>query len=215
LRKILLIAAAAAVLSGCSLSAGRTPPAITGSGSTEVAFDPACWPERCDVGRRWMPVAGPAVLVPKAFHAFCERERRLCDTVSGENTVRLTAALARDLAGVNTAVNRRIRQREDIETTGRADDWRVPETEGDCEDFAILKKRELLDRGWPAAALLITVARLPGTGEGHTVLAVRTSAGDLILDNLADGVRLWSDTPYRYFARQSSDKFGRWDRIGA
>ncbi len=50
-----------------------------------------------------------------------------------------------------------IREPSDRANVGKDDDWRVPTAYGDCEDFAILKKRELLKRGWPAAALLLTV----------------------------------------------------------
>ena len=41
-------------------------------------------------------------------------------------------------------------------------------------------------------------------GEGHAVLTVRTSAGDFILDNKVDEVRIWNEAPYRFLERQSS-----------
>jgi predicted transglutaminase-like cysteine proteinase len=87
----------------------------------------------------------------------------------------------------------------------------VPTTYGDCEDFAILKKHELLKRGWPASALLLTVARY--RGQGHTVLTVRTNEGDLVLDNLTSSIKDWSRTPYNYFARQSQADGRRWELI--
>jgi len=40
-------------------------------------------------------------------------------------------------------------------------------------------------------------------GEGHAVLTARTTAGDFILDNKVNDVRLWSKTPYRFLLRQS------------
>ena len=39
--------------------------------------------------------------------------------------------------------------------------------------------------------------------EGHAVLTARTVAGDFILDNKTDEVKLWSKTPYHYLMRQS------------
>jgi predicted transglutaminase-like cysteine proteinase len=87
----------------------------------------------------------------------------------------------------------------------------VPNTKGDCEDFAILKKRELMRRGWPSSALLLTVAR--SGGEGHTVLTVRTNDGDLVLDNRTFAIKDWSRTPYKYFARQSQSNGKNWERI--
>jgi predicted transglutaminase-like cysteine proteinase len=158
-----------------------------------------------------MQVSGYA-FSPPAFKSFCEREPKLCHTESGENVVELTAARQAELKAVNASVNRRIKERSDIQTSGKIDYWELPSAQGDCEDFAILKKSELLKRGWPASALLLTVARFGG--EGHTVLTVRTSKGDKILDNRTGAIRDWSNTPYRYFARQSQSAAGKWDRIG-
>ena len=64
----------------------------------------------------------------------------------------------------------------------------------------------------PLSNLLMTVVRKPN-GEGHAVLTVRTDKGDLVLDNLTDKVRLWSETGYRYLKRQASDNTGHWVSI--
>ncbi|APG84989.1 transglutaminase-like cysteine peptidase [Sinorhizobium americanum] len=157
-----------------------------------------------------MKTAGKA-FAPPAFASFCSREPQLCRTNGGQKAVVLRSDKASELQQVNSAVNARIKERSDRANVGRDDDWRVPTTYGDCEDFAILKKRELLKRGWPASALLLTVARYHG--DGHTVLTVRTSEGDLVLDNLTNSVRDWSRTPYDYFARQSQSNGSRWERI--
>jgi predicted transglutaminase-like cysteine proteinase len=157
-----------------------------------------------------MQVSGYA-FPPPAFNAFCEREPRFCRPEKGNNIIEMTTAREEELEAVNASVNRRIRERSDLQTSGNADYWQLPSTQGDCEDFAILKKSELLKRGWPASILLLTVARL-GDG-GHTVLTVRTSKGDKVLDNRTNAIRDWSNTPYRYFARQSQSAAGKWDRI--
>lgn len=149
---------------------------------------------------------------PPAFKAFCARAPGLCSTSGGAKFVPITAAKMAELKAVNVSVNRRITEKSDYHTTGKADDWRLPTSVGDCEDFAILKKHELLKRGWPASALLLTVAR--SGGEGHVVLAVRTDKGDLVLDNRTNAVKDWKKAPYRYFARQSQSQHGKWERIG-
>ena len=148
---------------------------------------------------------------PAAFYKFCASDPSLCSTRGKVKVVELTPKRKAELESVNKAVNRRIRERSDKATTGRADVWGRPASEGDCEDFAILKKAELLKRGWPASALLLTVATLGG--EGHTVLTVRTDKGDLVMDNRASAVKDWSRTSYRYFARQSQSDSGKWMRI--
>lgn len=157
-----------------------------------------------------MSVSGYA-FAPPAFRSFCDRETRLCSTRGGPQVVELTASRKAELTSINSRVNRAIRERSDQQTRGMADYWELPGREGDCEDFAIMKKKQLLERGWPASAILLTVAR--SGGEGHTVLTVRTSKGDLILDNRTSAIRDWSHTPYRYFARQAPGNGRKWERI--
>ena len=149
---------------------------------------------------------------PPAFKTFCMRQKQLCSTSGKRKVVELTAARKAQLNSVNAFVNRKIAQRSDLSTTGRADTWTLPTSQGDCEDIAILKKSELIKLGWPASTLLLTVAR--AGREGHTVLTVRTSEGDLVLDNRTSVVRDWSRTSYRYFARQSQSNGAKWERIG-
>jgi predicted transglutaminase-like cysteine proteinase len=149
---------------------------------------------------------------PPAFNSFCAKEKALCSTRGKTKVVQLTQTRKAQLAKVNSYVNWRIVEKSDLSTTGKADEWDLPRNQGDCEDFAILKKSELIKLGWPASALLLTVVR--SGGEGHTVLTVRTSEGDLILDNKTAAIKDWSRTPYRYFARQSQSNGNAWERIG-
>ncbi len=152
-------------------------------------------------------------LGPPAFRAFCGQYPSLCNTRTGAKVVQLTEERRKQLQSVNLSVNAAIRQQSDMQTNGVEDLWTIPTKAGDCEDFAILKKRELMRRGWPAASLLLTVARLPFSNEGHVVLTARTSDGDLILDSRSSSIKDWSDTYYRYYARQSQYSAG-WERIG-
>jgi predicted transglutaminase-like cysteine proteinase len=191
-------AAAQAVRSGTIIAGAAVVAATSGAAKAESA----------------MPIGGSA-LAPPAFYEFCSRDRQRCNSTSGGKIVKLTARLKAELRKVNSAVNGRIREQSDQETNGADDYWELPGRVGDCEDFAIAKKHELMQRGWPASALLITVARMPSDDDGHTVLTVRTTAGDLILDSRRDAVSNWRRTPYRYFARQSQRATGQWDRIAS
>ncbi len=120
--------------------------------------------------------------------------------------VAMSAGRERQLRSVNASV----REEPDSVTEGAPDVWTVATNVGDCEDIAILKKKRLLALGWPASSLLQTVVRPQYGNEGHTLLTVRTSRGDLVLDNLDDTVRPWSATSYRYYARQSVVRQGSW-----
>ncbi|MGD0025174.1 MAG: transglutaminase-like cysteine peptidase, partial [Xanthobacteraceae bacterium] len=84
---------------------------------------------------------------------------------------------------------------------------------GDCEDYVLLKRRMLMQAGWPREALLITVVR-DLHGDGHAILTVKTDKGEFILDNQRDEILLWSDTGYRFVKRQSQSDPNVWVSLG-
>ncbi len=147
---------------------------------------------------------------PIGHHEFCEIHRSECVLRSeASGPVMLTGTLWAQLEQVNNVVNAAISPASDMELFGRAEVWVYPATQGDCEDYVLLKRRILIENGWPVSALLITVVRKPD-GEGHAVLTVRTDRGDVVLDNLDGAIHVWSDTPYLYLKRQSDEHTGRW-----
>ena len=91
----------------------------------------------------------------------------------------------------------------DMDHWGVVEKWSYPDDgKGDCEDYVLLKRRMLMQAGWPREALLITVVR-DKKGDGHAVLTVKTDKGDFILDNQEETSLLWSETGYRFVKRQS------------
>jgi predicted transglutaminase-like cysteine proteinase len=83
---------------------------------------------------------------------------------------------------------RRSSQVTDDENYGKLEWWTYPRSAGDCEDIALLKKRDLKARGFAESDLLITVVK-KRDGSGQAILTVRTSEGDFVLDNLDLRVR--------------------------
>jgi predicted transglutaminase-like cysteine proteinase len=140
---------------------------------------------------------------PYGFVAFCERLPQEC-VVTSASDARFEATPERlsELDEVNRSVNHEIEPATDMEIYGVAEYWTLPTTRGDCEDYQLLKRHRLMQRGWPSGALLMTVVR-DEKNEGHAVLTARTTQGDFILDNKIDIVRLWNQTPYHYVMRQS------------
>ena len=64
----------------------------------------------------------------------------------------------------------------DLEHWGVVERWNYPDDGyGDCEDYVLLKRRMLMQAGWPREALLITVVR-DKKGDGHAVLTVKTDS---------------------------------------
>ena len=154
--------------------------------------------------QRFMRVYGTA-LPPYAFVEFCQRTPEHCVADTHVTDTRLDGGAARlkVLDEVNRHVNRIIKPATDMELYGVADYWTIPENgKGDCEDYALLKRKILLDKGWPISSLLMTVVR-DEKGEGHAILTARLATGDYVLDNKVDDLKLWSQTPYQYVMRQS------------
>jgi predicted transglutaminase-like cysteine proteinase len=77
----------------------------------------------------------------------------------------------------------------------------------------LLKRKMLMDAGWPREALLITVVR-DKKGEGHAVLTVKTDKGEFVLDNQNENVVAWTETGYRFVKRQSQGDPNVWVSLG-
>ena len=151
----------------------------------------------------FMRVFGPTD-PPYAFWRFCEEfpadcaKKRSIDTRFDAGHDRIA-----ELDEVNRSVNWAIQPVTDLELYGVSDYWTLPKGgKGDCEDYALQKRHELIQSGWPASSLLITVV-LDEHGDGHAVLTARTAQGDFVLDNKTDDIKLWHRTPYRFVMRQS------------
>ncbi len=191
-----------AVLIGCSyaaLVAATTLTALPAHALDRLAYVPNISETRAPIG--WID--------------FCTQTPREC--AGGPTQARdvvLTSKAWRDLVQVNTWVNNAIKPMTDLDHWGVVEKWSYPDDGyGDCEDYVLLKRRMLLQAGWPREALLITVVR-DKKDEGHAVLTVKTDKGDFILDNQAENIVLWSDTGYRFVKRQSQTDPNVWVSLG-
>lgn len=155
-----------------------------------------------DYASPFMRVFGPTQ-PPYGFVSFCDRVPRAC-ALGQQEDQRFFASPARlaELDAINRAVNHEIEPVTDLELYGITDYWTIPVTKGDCEDYVLLKRKLLMELGWPASALLITVVR-DERGEGHAILTVRTAQGDFVLDNKTDEIKVWHRTRYDFVMRQS------------
>ncbi|MBD9444511.1 MULTISPECIES: transglutaminase-like cysteine peptidase [Rhizobium] len=157
-------------------------------------------------------VTGAATSQPIGHYDFCQSHRNECGPNRNVSPAEMSEGKWGMVRSVNTMVNNNITPMTDKEIYGKDEVWAYPTTAGDCEDFALLKRRILIQRGISPANLLLTVVRKPD-GEGHAVLTLRTSNGDFVLDNLASNIKPWFDTPYSFIKRQSSNNAGRWVTI--
>ena len=152
---------------------------------------------------------------PRGWVEFCIEYDPECRTrPSAPRQVVLANKAWKDLERVNLWVNTHIQPMTDLEHWGVVERWNYPDDGyGDCEDYVLLKRRMLIQSGWPREALLVTVVR-DTEDEGHAVLTVITDKGDYILDNKNDFIVFWSATGYRFVKRQSQSDPNVWVSLG-
>jgi predicted transglutaminase-like cysteine proteinase len=152
---------------------------------------------------------------PIGWLEFCAANARECATTpSVPLDILLTPTAFRDLVSINRYVNNAIKPMTDLEHWGMIEKWSYPDDGyGDCEDYALLKRRLLIRAGWPREALLLTVVR-DRRDEGHAVLTVKTDRGEFILDNQVEEVLPWHETGYRFIKRQSQRDPNVWVNLG-
>jgi len=178
-----------------------------------LAADTAVAASTIPVASLPVPSQGEA-RAPIGWISFCKRLPSECaiDAAQAER-VTLTSQTWKTLETINTRVNSTIVPITDMEHWGVVERWDLAEDgKGDCEDFALLKRKRLIEAGLPRRALLMTVV-IDEEQAGHAVLMVRTDAGDLILDNKTNQIKPWGDTPYVYVKRESQVAQG-WVMLG-
>jgi predicted transglutaminase-like cysteine proteinase len=159
-------------------------------------------------------VGARAQAPPIGWIQFCQTYQGECDT---KPLPPLDVVLAKgawnELKRLNDRVNHTVKPETDMEHYGMIQWWRYPDDgAGACHSYALLKRRLLMQAGWPRQALLMTIVH-EADGAGHAVLTVKTDRGEFILDNLTDNILLWSQTPYRYSKRQSQSDPNVWVRL--
>lgn len=147
--------------------------------------------------------------MPLGYYEYCRRYDERCARGPGGSSIRLTKSRWQEIVAVNAEVNTEVAPLTDMEIFGVEEQWEYPTTVGDCEDYALLKRKRLNEMGYPLGALLLTVAR-DAKGGGHAVLTVVTDLGDFVLDNIEQKVLLWKDTEIYYLKRQSQKDLNRW-----
>ena len=152
----------------------------------------------------FMRVYGQAA-PPIGYVQLCQRMPEECTGSSrDESRYELTPARLLELDRINRMINREIAPATDADLYGVEEYWTYPDSrmKGDCEDYVLLKRRLLIEQGWPATTLLITVVR-DERRDGHAILTVRTAQGDFVLDNKTDEIKPWHRSGYDFVMRQS------------
>lgn len=145
---------------------------------------------------------------PGAATTLCDRYKWACAGSSSQSQA--TSSQLQLVRSVNRRINRAVNPVDDSRQYGVEDLWSLPTSRGgDCEDYALVKKFELIRQGIPADQLLIATV-LDRARNPHAVLVFRASEGDMILDNLTDTIRPWEETRYFFIRMQDPEQPSRW-----
>jgi predicted transglutaminase-like cysteine proteinase len=155
------------------------------------------------------------VLAPFQHVRFCLRYPSECKSNPADNgRIDLNAENVELLKRVNRDVNASIIPAAKDHGPALADGWTIAPTTGDCNDYAVTKRHELVQNGLPAKALRLSVVKT-SSGVGHLVLVAATTKGDLVLDNLTAAIRPWQRTDYHWLKIQSASDARFWFEIRA
>ena len=82
---------------------------------------------------------------------------------------------------INRDVNASVKYKTDLGQYNVPEFWTVAGKYGDCEDYALLKRKMLIDAGFDRDKIHLCTCFVDGAG--HCVLLVETDRGNYILDN--------------------------------
>ena len=185
-----------------------SPARADGAGAS-IPYTTALTPIGSDISKAgasaFAQVTGPDGPTPAGL-AFCRRMPNECTVdLSEPSEVQLTTKVLALLRATSEQVNAAIKPMTDMVHWGAEDRWSYPhDGYGDCEDFQLLKRKRLIESGLPRRVLRMAVV-LDQNSEGHAVLMVRTTAGDLVLDNKTSAVLPWRETGYRFVKREGQN----------
>ena len=132
--------------------------------------------------------------------------------MTGSTVIELNTATLQVIEKIHREVNAEFRFIDDLEWRGKEDEWSYPVLgAGDCEDFALEKRKRLVEQGLPRAAISMTIVYHKEFKSPHAILLVETNEGTVALDNPSNEIVCWDKAPYNYETRERPD--GRWDRF--
>ena len=172
-------------------------------------------PTRASAVEASYAAVGAETSVPFGWVDFCRRYESECDDEPAAAVdINLSAKALSEITRINHWVNAHVEPVSDMDHWGLVDRWDYPlDGKGDCEDYALLKRKLLIEIGFPRQALLMTVVR-DENQEGHAILTLKTNKGEFVLDNLNDDIKPWTAANYRFVKRQSQRDPNVWVMLG-
>lgn len=186
-------------------SLGRTWPMAMAAAERQASDDAAETAELGLVVVESLQAYRPAA-VEDFLPAGAVRETAPAPVMMAAGPAQLDKSQLKLITNINRDVNRDVRKSSDFDLYGMPEFWSLPrvidgQMYGDCEDYALEKRRRLIAAGVPAEAMSMAVA-VTRRGERHAVLVVAFEAGDVVLDNLTPWPTPWNEMSYTWIQRQ-------------
>ena len=119
--------------------------------------------------------AGGRTSIPYGHKDYCDRNKRDCGAHRVLPPMKLTPQRMKLLQSVSSSVNHRIKPVSDQENYGKRDYWTLPVNgKGDCDDYVLMKRAQLMARGISPSLLPTTMVQ---GSEPHVILTARTDHG--------------------------------------
>jgi predicted transglutaminase-like cysteine proteinase len=158
-------------------------------------------------------VASSPTLAPFQHVRFCVHHPSECKSEVRElDRIDMNVGISDLLKRVNHDVNSAINPTVKDYGSDLRNGWTIAPASGDCNDYAVTKRHDLIQSGLPARALRLAVVKT-ASEIGHLVLVAATTSGDIVMDNLTDAIRPWQSTSYRWLKIQSSTDARFWYEI--
>lgn len=142
---------------------------------------------------------------PLAYMMLCLKVPDQCRSDNQASTA-YSVDLIKTISRINNNINNSM-----IAQLDQGDTWQIGGRTGDCEDFALTKRRDLIKAGVAAGALRMAVVKTE-KGDGHAVLIVKTDLGDLVLDNRRKNIVLSQNTGYT-FIKIATENPMKWNKL--
>jgi predicted transglutaminase-like cysteine proteinase len=153
-------------------------------------------------------------MTPMGHTFFCLHYADECQpTPAGPAKPSDAAAQWRDLQSIQARVNQAIVPQDD--DSGPSDrNWLIWPRQGDCDDYAVTKRHELLQHGWPSSDVVLAEVSLLGSGKHHLVVVVHGAETEWVLDSRKPDVMRFAELrdDYIWLRVQSADNPKFWNR---
>lgn len=146
-------------------------------------------------------LAAAQTIGPAGFYDMCTSLSAECQPVAQSESLSLA-----EVRRINRQVNKDIRPQP--EPAG-VDVWQVGPRDGDCDDYAMTKRHDLIAAGFGSERARIAVGVARG-GQLHAVLVVNFGRHFYVLDNLTDAVLPVERSAVRILTVQSTENPRLW-----